>query len=87
MLSIVVLTGFVGQVSLAQAVFAGIAGFILGKIALETGIPFPISPILGAIGATILGLIVGVPALRIRGIQLAVVTMALGVALGTIVHQ
>ena len=83
-LSIVVLTGFVGQVSLAQAVFAGIAGFILGKIALETGIPFPISPILGAIGATILGLIVGVPALRIRGIQLAVVTMALGVALGTI---
>ena len=83
-LSIVVLTGYVGQVSLAQAVFAGIAGFILGKIALETGIPFPISPILGAIGATILGLIVGVPALRIRGIQLAVVTMALGVALGTI---
>ena len=83
-LSIVVLTGFVGQVSLAQAVFAGIAGFILGKIALETGIPFPISPILGAIGATILGLIVGIPALRIRGIQLAVVTMALGVALGTI---
>ena len=30
-LSIVVLTGYVGQVSLAQAVFAGIAGFILGK--------------------------------------------------------
>jgi len=83
-LSIVVLTGFVGQVSLAQAVFAGIAGFILGKIAIETGIPFPVSPILGAIGATILGLIVGIPALRIRGIQLAVVTMALGVALGTI---
>jgi len=83
-LSIVVLTGFVGQVSLAQAVFAGIAGFILGKIALETGIPFPVSPILGAIGATILGLVVGIPALRIRGIQLAVVTMALGVALGTI---
>ncbi len=83
-LSIVVLTGFVGQVSLAQAVFAGIAGFILGKIALETGIPFPISPVIAAIGATLLGLIVGVPALRIRGIQLAVVTMALGVALGTI---
>ena len=83
-LSIVILTGFVGQVSLAQAVFAGIAGFILGKVALETGIPFPVSPIIGAIGATILGLIVGIPALRIRGIQLAVVTMALGVALGTI---
>ena len=83
-LSIVVLTGLVGQVSLAQAVFAGIAGFILGKIAIETGIPFPISPFLGAFGAVILGLIVGIPALRIRGIQLAVVTMALGVALGTI---
>ena len=84
-LSIVVLTGYVGQVSLAQAVFAGIGGFLLGKIGAETAIPFPIAPLLGAFGAALLGVLVGIPALRVRGIQLAVVTMALGVAVGTMV--
>ncbi len=84
-LSIVVLTGYIGQVSLAQAVFAGVGGFILGKIGMDTSIPFPIAPLLGALGAALLGMLVGIPALRVRGIQLAVVTMALGVAVGTLV--
>ncbi len=84
-LSIVVLTGYVGQVSLAQAVFAGVAGFVLGKLAMETALSFPITALLGALGATLLGVVVAVPALRVRGIQLAVVTMALGVAVGTLI--
>ena len=54
-LSIVVLTGYLGQVSLAQAVFAGVAGFLLGKLAAETGIPFPLTPLIGALGAMVLG--------------------------------
>ncbi|MDG1845491.1 MAG: ABC transporter permease [Acidimicrobiales bacterium] len=86
-LSIVVLTGYVGQVSLAQAVFAGVSGFLLGKVGLETGIPFPIPVFIGAFGAVILGLLVGIPALRIRGLQLAAVTMALGVAIGTLLFS
>ena len=86
-LSIVVLTGYLGQVSLAQAVFAGLAGFILGKLGAETGIPFPLTPLLAAIGAMALGVIVAIPALRVRGIQLAVVTMALGVAVGTLIFS
>jgi len=86
-LSIVVLTGFVGQVSLAQAVFAGVAGFLVGKIAIETSIPFPVGPLLGALGAAVLGVLIGIPALRVRGVQLAVVTMALGVAVGTLIFS
>lgn len=86
-LSIVVLTGYIGQVSLAQAVFAGVAGFLVGKVSADLGIGFPFSPLLGALGAMVLGLVVGVPALRVRGIQLAVVTMALGVAIGTLVFS
>lgn len=78
-LSLVVLTGLVGQISLAQAAFAGSAGFALSKIG--TGLPFPLSLLAAALIATILGLLVGVPALRIRGVQLAVVTLAAGVAI------
>ena len=84
-LSLVVLTGFVGQISLAQAAFAGSAGFVLSKIG--TGLPFPLSLIAAALAATALGLLVAVPALRVRGVQLAVVTLAAGVAIEQLVFQ
>ncbi|MEU9888895.1 ATP-binding cassette domain-containing protein [Sphaerisporangium sp. NPDC051011] len=76
-LSLVVLTGMVGQISLAQAAFAGTAGLFLSKIG--TGLPFPFSMILAALLAAGVGCIVGLPALRIRGAQLAVVTLAAAV--------
>ncbi len=81
MLSLVVLTGLVGQISLAQAGIAGTAGFALSKLGDTLGIPFPISPLLAALVATVFGVLVGIPALRIRGAQLAVVTLAGAVAL------
>jgi branched-chain amino acid transport system permease protein len=84
-LSLVVLTGFVGQISLAQAAFAGTAGFVVSK--LGTGLPFPLPLLVGALAATGLGLLVGVPALRVRGVHLAVVTLAAGVAIEQFVFQ
>jgi branched-chain amino acid transport system permease protein len=84
-LSLVVLTGLVGQISLAQAAFAGSAGFALSKIG--TGLPFPLSLLVAAGAATALGLAVAVPAVRIRGVQLAVVTLAAGVAIEQAVFQ
>jgi branched-chain amino acid transport system permease protein len=84
-LSLVVLTGFVGQISLAQAAFAGSAGFVLSKIG--AALPFPVSLLAAALAATALGLLVAVPALRVRGVQLAVVTLAAGVAIEQLVFQ
>jgi ABC-type branched-subunit amino acid transport system ATPase component/branched-subunit amino acid ABC-type transport system permease component len=81
MLSLVVLTGLVGQISLAQAGIAGTAGFALSKLGDVAGIPFPISTLLATLIATAFGVLVGIPALRIRGAQLAVVTLAGAVAL------
>jgi ABC-type branched-subunit amino acid transport system ATPase component/ABC-type branched-subunit amino acid transport system permease subunit len=80
MLSFVLLTGLVGQISLAQAAFAGIAGFTLSKLGTATGIPFPLSMVLAAGAATVLGLVTAIPAVRIRGTQLAVVTFGVAVA-------
>jgi ABC-type branched-subunit amino acid transport system ATPase component/branched-subunit amino acid ABC-type transport system permease component len=77
-LSLVVLTGMVGQISLAQAAFAGLAGLVVSKIG--TGLPFPLPMIIAALIATVAGVLVGIPALRIRGAQLAVVTLAAGLA-------
>ena len=80
-LSFVVLTGLLGQVSFAQAVLAGTAGFALSKLSVDAHIGFPWAPLLATAAATVLGLLAGIPALRIRGVQLAVVTLAAAVAI------
>ncbi|MGH9046547.1 MAG: ABC transporter permease subunit [Acidimicrobiales bacterium] len=86
-LSIVVLTGLLGQISLAQAAFAGIGGFALSKFSVSLGIGFPWAPLLAAVVAAVIGVIAGLPALRIRGIQLAVVTIAMALAFEQVVFS
>ena len=80
-LSIVIITGYAGQVSLAQLAIAGAAGFILGPISGTFGVPFPIAPLLAAVFAAIIGIVIGLPALRIRGISLAIVTLTMAYAI------
>jgi ABC-type branched-subunit amino acid transport system ATPase component/ABC-type branched-subunit amino acid transport system permease subunit len=80
-ISTVVVTGYAGQVSLAQLTLAGVGAFSLNRFAQALGIPFPWSPLLAALAAAVIGVVVGLPALRIRGLPVAVVTLALAVAL------
>jgi branched-chain amino acid transport system permease protein len=75
-LSLVVITGFVGQVSLAQVTLAGVAGFAVSHMSAKAGIGFPWGPLVGSAAAVVIGLVVGVSALRVRGVSLAVVTLA-----------
>ncbi len=84
-LSLVVLTGYLGQISLASMAFAGCAGFVLSRVTVAWGVPFPLSIVVAAGVATVVGVAVGLPALRIRGAQLAVVTLVGAVALQQLV--
>jgi ABC-type branched-subunit amino acid transport system permease subunit len=83
-LSVVVLTGYVGQVSLAQMSLAGIGGFMLGHISTAWGIGFPWSLLLAGLCAVPVGLVIGLPALRLRGVNLAVVTLGFASALDAV---
>ncbi len=74
-LSLVVVTGYTGQISLAQLTFAGVSAYILSTFASSWGIPFPIAPILSALVAAAAGVLIGIPALRVRGLMLGVVTL------------
>lgn len=80
-LSLVVVTGYAGQVSLAQLALAGTAAFTLSGLTQSWEIPFPLAPLLAALVATIIGVVVGLPALRFRGLVLGVVTLALAYAI------
>jgi branched-chain amino acid transport system permease protein len=86
-ISLVILAGFVGQVSLAQMAYAGIAGFLLSKLGSDAGIGFPFAPLLAAMGAAAFGVLTAFPALRLRGVQLAVMTIATGVAVQAMVFE
>ncbi len=80
-LSLVVLTGFVGQISVVQLSLAGVSGFTISHLAVNAGIGFPIALILGTAAALVLGMLTAVSALRVRGVSLAVVTLAAAVAI------
>ena len=80
-ISQVVVTGFAGQISLAQLTLGGVGAFMVSRFTVDLGVPFPIAPVLAAIVATVVGVIVGLPALRVRGLPVAVVTLGLAVFL------
>ena len=86
-LSLVLLSGFGGQPSLAQMAFAGVAGFSLSKLAMQWDIPFPIAPILASLIAMVFGVLVGIPALRVRGTNLAIITLAGAVAISEFIFK
>ena len=82
--SLVVIVGFVGQISVVQLALAGVAGFTMSHLTTDVGgiwATFPISLLIGAATATIVGLLIAVSALRVRGVSLVVVTLAAAVAL------
>lgn len=78
LLSIVVLTGYAGQLSLAQYSIAGFGAWVAGRLVAVYDIPFLLGLVAGVAAAVPLGLAFALPAVRTRGINLAIVTLGLG---------
>jgi len=93
-LSLVVLTGYTGQISLFQMSMAGIAAFFMARMMADGSgqgtnlvpvsgldLPWPLAALAGIALAVVVGVLLGAPAVRIRGVQLAVVTIAAAIAI------
>jgi branched-chain amino acid transport system permease protein len=80
-MSYVVITGYVGQISVVQLALSGVAGFTLSHLAADAGIGFPLGPLIAVAVTTLLGLVTAASALRVRGVSLAVVTLAAALAM------
>ncbi|MGE5334843.1 MAG: branched-chain amino acid ABC transporter permease, partial [Nitrososphaerota archaeon] len=75
--SIVVLTGYIGQVSLCQASFMGLGGFLAGALMGHYGWSYWLAAPVACVLVFLVGVVVGLPALRLRGLTLAIVTLSL----------
>ena len=75
-MSLLVLTGWAGQVSLGQFGFAAVGGYVVAV----SGLPFLLALALGAVAGALVAVLVGLPALRLQGLTLAVSTLAFAAA-------
>ncbi|ONH55558.1 hypothetical protein CcI49_29075 [Frankia sp. CcI49] len=87
LLSVVVLTGYAGQLSLAQFTFAGIGAYFSGRLVAAAHWPFELALLAGIAGAAVVGALFALPALRTRGVNLAVVTLGLGSAVQAVLFN
>jgi branched-chain amino acid transport system permease protein len=75
-----VLVHWAGQISLAQVALMGIGAFVTARANADFSVPLPLAAVLGVMGAVIASLAIGLPALRIRGLALAITTLAFAFA-------
>ncbi|MET9694604.1 ATP-binding cassette domain-containing protein [Streptomyces sp. NPDC006514] len=86
-LSVGVVYGRAGMVALCPLAFAGIGAWTTGWLNVHTGLPFLVLAALGALAAVPVGMAIGLPALRLRGVNLAVATLAFGGAVAVVVFD
>jgi ABC-type branched-subunit amino acid transport system ATPase component/branched-subunit amino acid ABC-type transport system permease component len=85
LLSLTILLGYAGQMSLAQVTLSVMGSLIAARLAANVGLPFPLVVVLAMLGTVPIGLIVGLPSARTRGISLAVATLGLAVAIQALI--
>jgi sulfate-transporting ATPase len=81
LLSFVVVTGYAGQLSLAQMALAGTGAWICAALVATAGMPLELAILIGIVGTIPIGIVVGVPSLRARGVNLAVATLGLALVI------
>jgi ABC-type branched-subunit amino acid transport system ATPase component/branched-subunit amino acid ABC-type transport system permease component len=85
LLSVVVVTGYAGQISLAQAAIGGFSAWIAASLSAHAGLSFLLSLIVGVAASVPVALIFGFTAMRTRGLNLAIATLGLGAAIEYII--
>jgi branched-chain amino acid transport system permease protein len=83
--SLVILTGWAGQISLGQFGFAGIGALVTAKLAADRGWDFPTVLFVAGLAGALAAVLIGLPALRIRGLFLAVTSLAFAFTVQNIV--
>lgn len=76
--SLNLINGFTGQFSIGHAGFMAVGAYLSAVLSVKMQMPFIVSILAGAMGAGLLGFVIGLPTLRLRGDYLAIATLGLG---------
>src|SRR5688572_10620808 len=71
-----ILVGYTGQISVGHAGFMSVGAYTAANLAVKLGLPFWVTLPAGGLMAALIGAIVGIPSLRIKGLYLAIATLA-----------
>ncbi|PYN27884.1 MAG: branched-chain amino acid ABC transporter permease [Candidatus Rokuibacteriota bacterium] len=71
-----ILVGYTGQVSIGHGAFMSVGAYTAANLANRLGSPWPVNLVAGGLMAALIGAIVGIPSLRIKGLYLAIATLA-----------
>jgi ABC-type branched-subunit amino acid transport system ATPase component/ABC-type branched-subunit amino acid transport system permease subunit len=85
--SVVVVTGYAGQLSLCQFALAGFGAWIAARLVATQGMRFEVAVIVATLGAVLVGAVVALPALRTRGANLGIATLALALMFDAVVFS
>lgn len=84
-LSVSLLFAQLGMVSLAQFGLLGVGGWFALRISHGLGVPFELALLTGGLAAASVGLVIGLPALRMRGLYLAIITLMMAGAIQVLI--
>jgi branched-chain amino acid transport system permease protein len=71
-----ILVGYTGQISLGHGAFMSVGAYTAANLAVRLGLPFWLTLPAGGLMAALIGVVVGMPSLRIKGLYLAIATLA-----------
>ena len=71
-----ILVGYTGQISIGHGAFMSVGAYAAANLATKAGLPFWLCLPAGGLVAALVGLVVGIPSLRIKGLYLAIATLA-----------
>jgi len=71
-----ILVGYTGQVSIGHGAFMSVGAYTAANLATRLGSPWPVNLLAGGLMAALVGAVVGIPSLRIKGLYLAIATLA-----------
>jgi len=71
-----ILVGYTGQVSIGHGAFMSVGAYTAANLAIRLGSPWPVNLLAGGLMAALVGAVVGIPSVRIKGLYLAIATLA-----------
>lgn len=80
-------TGLTGQFSFGQAAFMAVGGYVSAMLTLRFNLPFPVVVLAGSVAATLTGLLVGMPTIRLRRDYISLVTFGFGEAIISVLNN